>query len=936
VYPVSNEYIEAIQKFSVMSDWYGNIKTERGVIYYISPSVIVEGTGKITRQICSGEDIQIGTTCSAELDISLRLENVERYELYKATVTLFFMLKTGNTWETVPLGVFTIAEPPERSLDVITIHAYDNMLKFNGTFGLTLVGTPYYMLNYVCSICHVELGSTQEEITNYVNGNVTTYNFEEVEVYTYRDFIGNIASFLCCFAYIGVDGKLYLKPYGMTPDRTITEDWRFEYKPKDYEAYYTSITSYFAVTKEYEQVVLSNGGLDYALGVNPLIQFNDDDVRRSVLTNIISKLNEVTYTPFTAKMPCDPSLMPGDVVNFTGNHAVDGKMAAITKQVITINGAMQLECCGTDPNLNVLTEKEKQIQTAAKNSDKDAIYYYDYANTSEITIADGKTAQIILFEYTTTKKTHIDFHGEVVCQVETTESYDEASDTYTENDGIVEITYREGGDLVTTHYPADLFQDGKQLLNLLYTWWASGNILSTFEVRLKCVGCSITIAQGASRGYIAGIGLVGDSSWDGAVHIYDDFMPLDIGSIVRKDFDEQVDVTLITPDTGDISQDFNVVNFFNTIRRNFQESLTDYGLHRFSVPYNNNDVVKVNVVASGNVWKNEDTTVDGTVTTYDCEVERILRVTSAHNSGTGDVTYLVSFDSGESWYTYADGFTPYESGYGMVEGTMSLITESEWAAMIQANGTIMIKAILQGDATLTDIDIYTYETNSWVSIGPDEAESYNSQYVSTDHDLVQLITAGYAYTGSALSIDSGYAQILTIDTSIFSAVQKIEAVDQVGNILTDEELDLDHWAVTGTFNHTISYYEGINELNMLAASGHWESFILALTVEPNTDYRLSFQFNSPTGYRSNGYEHRRAYVWDSTWVYTSGENSLTNAHLLGYSDVWTTSASETPVDYSVSFNSGNNSIIRIQFGLGVVYDDSRATMVWRDIRVRKV
>lgn len=936
MYPVSEEYIEAIQQLSVTTNWRGILRATDGVTYNIDPSIIVEGSGRITRQICTGNDIQIGTTCSSELDLSIHLENVNRYQLHNGTVTLFYELLVGDQYESVPLGIFTITEPPERSLDVLTIHAYDNMFKFNGTFGLLLVGTPYYMLNYVCNVCKVELGTTQEELANYPNGTVETYNFEEVKVYTYRDFIGYIAAFVCCYAYIGVDGKLYLKPYGTEADRTIDENWRYEYKPKDYEAYYTSISSYFAVTQEYEQVVLYNGGLDLDIGTNPLIQFNADEVRKAVLTNIITRLSVVSYTPFSAKVPCDPSLMPGDVINFTGNHAVDGKLSAITKQVIRINGAMEIECVGSDPNLNVLTKIEKQIQNAARNSNKDAIYYYDYANTKEITIGDGKSAQIILFEYTTTKETHVDFHAEIKCLVDTTETYDEASDTYTEHDGLLSFTYRQGGDLVTEHFPVDTQFDGVKLLHLMYAWWASGNILSTFEVLVKCSGCSLTIDIGASRGYIAGVGLVGDTSWDGAVHIYDDFKPINFG-IIRKDFTDEAHGDTITPDESGITQTFTRKSFFETIFKPFRESLMEHGLHRFSVPYNDRQVAKVNIISSGSIWQNEDATVDGSVTTYDCEVERVLRVTSNRTPNSGDVTYLASFDSGETWYTYADGFVQYVSGYGMVEGILSDITESEWAEMIAEHGTIMIRAILRADATLTDISIYTYDSTQWKSIGPESAEEYDRRYVNADGEQVQFITSGYGYTGENVAIDAGHAQVLSIDTSIFSNVEVIVPADGVDGLLTEAQSDLNNWVSSASgWTKTIRFLAGVNAVEMLASSGTYEDLTTAVQVEPDTDYRLTFRFNTPTGYSRGNYEHRRAYIWDSTWTYTNAEVNLKDSRLLGYSEPWIATASEMPSDYEIVFNSGSNSRIRIQFGLGDVRDNTRTTMVWRDIKLRKV
>lgn len=713
MYAVSEQYLRSIAAHTVTVDWYGSIRCVNGVVYQITPSVIDEGSGKITRQICAGEDLDIGTTCAAQLDLTLRLPNVSRYELFNATVKLEFRLRLPDrSWETVPIGEFTITDPPERSLDLISITAYDNMMKFNRNFSATVQGTPYAILSFACDTCGVELGTSQETIANYPNGSIETWNFADLQIYTYRDLVGYMASYLACFAFIGVDGKLYLKPYGTEPDRTVSEDWRFDYKPKDYEAYYTSLSAYFAVTEEYEDVVLSTYGLDYDLGANPFIQFNADDIRRAVLTNIITKLSEISYTPFTAKLPCDPSLMVGDVLNFTGNHAMDGKLACITKQVIRINGKMDVSCGGDDPNLNVLTATEKKIQTASRNSKKDGMYYYDYVNAEEITIGDGRTASVILFNYTTTKETHVDFHAEIKARVETTETYDEATDTYTEHDGVLYVTYRSGGDEVTDYYPVDSDFDGTKLFHLLYTWWASGNIISSFEVLIRCEGCSIIIEQGASRGYLAGVGLVGDVAWDGGVYVYDELEPIDFGRI-RKQFESSVETVLAAPEDGSVTQALGRRNFMRTILKGFTETLGAKALHRFSVPYNDNEVAKVNIVTSGSVWQNEivyseDSAIylEGTVTTPEKQVDRILQVTSHRTPGSGDVTYLASFDGGETWYSYAAGWSPYESGYGMTASVMADIPETDWAAMT-VNHTIMIRAILQGNATLTDIQIYT-------------------------------------------------------------------------------------------------------------------------------------------------------------------------------------------------------------------------------------
>lgn len=935
MYPVSEAYLQKIQEDYNVSDWYGSIRAVNGVTYAITPAVIEEGSGSITREISTKKDLKIGTTYSAELSISLYLEHVSRYELMQAEVRLFYKLQIrDNLWEEVPLGIFTVTEPPERSQTAIKLTAYDNMSKFNGNFGATLQGSAYSMLVFACEKCGVELGTDQEYIANCPNGQVDTYNTGDVPIYTYRDLIGYLASYLCCYAFIGPDGKLYLRQYDMTPVREVSEHWRYSYTPMDYECFYSSLSAYFTVTQEYEQVVLGGPGLDYDLETHPFLQFNADDVRRACLTNIITSLAQVSYTPFTAKLPCDPSLLPGDVLNFTGNHAVDGKLAAITRQVIKINGQMEVSCGGSDPNLNVMTAMEKKLANASRNANKDAMYYYDYLNAGKIKIRDGKEARIILFNYTTTKETHVDFHAEVKCFVDTTEDYDEENDIYTENDGALFVTYRQGGDLVSDYYPVDTFFDGDHLLHLFYSWWASGNIISSFEVFLHAVGCDVTIELGNSRGTIEGVGLVGDTSWDGSVYIYDEFHPYDFANI-RKEIADAETISFPTEKEDTTSQNIRKVNFFS-IFKSVQSTLVENGLHRFSVPYNNSQVAKENIIASGSVWKNEDESIDGSVTTTDSPVGRILKVTSNRTPNSGDVTYLCSFDHGETWYTYADGWTPYESGYGMVEGTMEGISEASWASMIAANGTIMIRAILQGNATLTDINIFMWETTSWISQGPEAAGSFDSRYVTNAGDQVELITTGYSFTGSSQSVDSGYENRVVIDDSGFSELRGVDVRDVYDNLLAEAQRDLNTWVVnpSGWTVHEVTYEEGVNTLHLVTVSG-WESLITELAVDPNTDYELTFLYNCPTGCSGSG-NSRRAFVWAQDWVYTNEDRNMSSGYLLGYSDVWGTASSQTPTQYTARFNSGSNRKVKIELTFGGLSDNQMIDMLFHSIKVRKV
>ena len=57
MYPVSEDYLEAIEKSTTTTYWYGQIKAKNGVLYSFTEDDIDSGSGRITREISSGEDL---------------------------------------------------------------------------------------------------------------------------------------------------------------------------------------------------------------------------------------------------------------------------------------------------------------------------------------------------------------------------------------------------------------------------------------------------------------------------------------------------------------------------------------------------------------------------------------------------------------------------------------------------------------------------------------------------------------------------------------------------------------------------------------------------------------------------------------------------------------------------------------------------------------
>ena len=133
MYPVSDEYLTAIQDNTRSYYFEGCITTKAGIQYPFTNKDIVKGSGYITNQCSGNNEIEIGSVYAAELGITLYTD-VDRYTLEGATVTISFFLQlaTGN-YEEVPLGIFEVSEA-NRTINCLAIKAYDYMLRFDKAF----------------------------------------------------------------------------------------------------------------------------------------------------------------------------------------------------------------------------------------------------------------------------------------------------------------------------------------------------------------------------------------------------------------------------------------------------------------------------------------------------------------------------------------------------------------------------------------------------------------------------------------------------------------------------------------------------------------------------------------------------------------------------------------------------------------------------------
>lgn len=704
MFTVSDAYKSAIKRPAIRTRVNGSIAGLR-----FTDDNILEGSFSIANQNSGNDNVQIGTVYIGELSITLRGLAIGRYQLNGAEIIPVFelLLEDGVTWEVVPLGRYYVGEANHTAAGV-SIKAYDAMSKLDKRCsGASISGTPYQLAKLACESCRLSLATSQADFSTFANGMETLSLWQEgTDIETWRDFISWVAQSCACYATANRNGQIVFRPYTQTIVDTVDPEGRFKGASySDYETRYTGLycTNIKDNTVDYYSLAQDNG-LTYSLGSNPFLQYGTPESKEVLRRAILNRLTLIQYVPFTVTLPGNPAYDLGDVLSFPDGLGDGSKLFCVNKITWNYHRGIKLEGVGENPALaSARSRSDKNIAGLASKINDDAIYYKNVVNADEITIPDGGNARVIVFDYVTSKKTHVDFHAEIKGYVETTEEYDSSMDAYTENDGVICVSYFSGGSEITEYYPADTFFDGTHLLHLLYTWWASANVLGTFEVFIRCEGCSLIIEAGDARAYISGVGIVGEGAWDGAVHVSDNFAPIDF-RISRKGFTTEIEDKFVTPHAPSPTQNVIRRNFFTTVFKSFTHSIVGSALHRFSV-YNASEMTYNNAIISGDHWSVNDRTQLGMVVTPNCIVDRILQVTS-RNSG-NDVTYLVSFDEGDTWWTYVDRWAEpdyTQDVYGMFEGTMRSITPSQWAEKL--NGTIMVQAILIENATLTDIQIY--------------------------------------------------------------------------------------------------------------------------------------------------------------------------------------------------------------------------------------
>lgn len=566
MYSVSNKYKQDMKEPVARLSVSGTIGSEN-----FTEANIAGGSFSITNQCVDNDEILLGAAYVGELQATFQNINIDRYEWVGKVITAYHTrLFADNTSETIPIGVYTIAEATW-SADGISVVAYDNMSKLDkaAQFDAT-TGTAYGILRNICESCDLTLAMTEAEVEALPNGTELFGLWADNDIETFRDMISWLAQTLASIVLVNRSGGIYLKTYGMTVVDEVTEENRFlDATFSDFESRYSGVSVVDIKAKQTRYYGTEEDiYLTYNLGSNPFMQYGTNSTKERMARAILNSLATTAYVPFSVTMLGDPVYDLGDVLTLSGGMGDGSKHFVIQRYSYNVHNNYSCEGVGKNPDVaNARSKTDKQIQGILNNQNQNGIQYYFFTNSDEIVIPDTKTREIIDIRFASLKDTVVIFHAEVLLTADTKVT------GITYDDLIGTVTYYLDSAEVTTRHPIETWVDGKHIMHLLYHINIQEARSTRFVVTLNADGGDIYIPVDGIEAVIHGQGLAAVGEWDGYLDFSETIGQIPLTSIEVEPFNDNVTLWQDIPYNPTANETLGEIDLGGMIVEGFSEML---------------------------------------------------------------------------------------------------------------------------------------------------------------------------------------------------------------------------------------------------------------------------------------------------------------------------------------------------------------------------
>jgi len=517
---------------------------------------------------CTDKKVSIGSVNIGVLKLTFLKDLLNRGDYYGKKITLSDSLLTGydendmEIWESVPIGVFYVAEATWTAEGMVDVTAYDCLSKLD--MPLAIAQTSGYLYNF-CEIIELhtgaEFGMTQEECEALNMGDALISPYEDNDMTTYRDMVSKLAQLVGGFAYADRSGKWRLKAFNNTSILSIGNTRRFSgAKYSDFQTRFDGMTYQDVMTTGETFYVGDPDGFVMELGNNPFLQYGSPGIVKGRVQSIYDIVQTMTYTPFdVGLLPAFCVMDLGDVVSFTNDYTGSTSTGCLMQITWTYNKSFKVQCFGSNPNLRSGQSKADHAAKGASSANKDGrISTFVSTNIQQLVI-DSVKQEILRTMFTTSSS------QAVLTLTEVKFNLDEP--------GSVEVYYYLNGEELA-YVPTENYSEaGLHTLSLMYPLEGlEKDRKYRFVVKMK-TSSGLVIEPLSARTYVQGTGFDLTGQFDGFIEIEDEIYLIGFGYLDALGASETVIVDdSIEADGNNVSDNIN----FYTIATMSLFALSDY------------------------------------------------------------------------------------------------------------------------------------------------------------------------------------------------------------------------------------------------------------------------------------------------------------------------------------------------------------------------
>lgn len=493
IYSVSDAYKTAIRARTRTDRVTGTLTLTSGTVLNLDAADLMSGSLTLDNQCVTGEELVFGCAYLGQAALNLRTD-LSRYAFYGAKLVLHYGLQLpGGRWETVPLGVYTVAEAERRAL-YVSIKAYDNILALQQKYdGTTMQGTAYALLGQIAAACGLTLGQTEAEI-GALNPN---------------------AALVCQLS--GTDGLSTWRECAAAVAQLVGG---FAAAVSDFACHYAALSietdnGSFAAGRSQDT------GLTMRISNMTLAEKGLPATRQQITDNLFAALQRLDYVPATVTMPGDPAFEPGDRVALPMEDGTAPEML-VTHFVWRYRGRQTLKGVGRNPYLGGTTDgaTEKALRRLQNSAESKRIVYYSFTNSAELAVQTVETPAVAI-AFTAVEETSAMFLAQLLL--------DAAPDT----GKVLTLTVRYYiNDVPVENFaPQQRLETGAHTLALFYPFASvEAGTVTRLSVRLVCAGGTVKIAPYGIKATVTGQGMASETPWDGTLECEETLLPIAIKS----------------------------------------------------------------------------------------------------------------------------------------------------------------------------------------------------------------------------------------------------------------------------------------------------------------------------------------------------------------------------------------------------------------------